>query len=167
MSIKFDLNKFLEDKATIFRLVVLFLVSIIYIAPGLLMIFYFDPELLVKLSELKLFVFSAAISLPLHILAAVLIMCSPGTQVEVLQDPSKLRGVVLSLGALIWAVVWVFLIPWLSTLNAWLYPSIGELTEKYQLIIAYLMSLAFFMVVGIAGFFKTTLPYVRQSSANK
>ncbi|WP_376869227.1 hypothetical protein AB5G97_02060 [Aeromonas veronii] len=163
MSITFDLNKFLEDKATIFRLVVLSLVSIIYIAPGLLMIFYFDPELLVKLSELKLFVFSAAISLPLHILAAVLIMCSPRTQIEVLQDPSKLRG----LGALIWAVVWVFLIPWLSTLNAWLYPSIGELTEKYQLIIAYLMSLAFFMVVGIAGFFKTTLPYVRQSSANK
>ncbi|MEL3914364.1 hypothetical protein [Aeromonas caviae] len=166
MSINFDLNKFLEDKATIFRLAVIFLVSIIYIAPGLLMIIYFDSELLVKLSEMKLFVFSAVISLPLHILAVVLIMCSPGTQIEVLQDPSKLSGIVLGFGALIWAVVWVFLIPWLSTLNAWLYPSIGELTEKNQLIIAYLMSLAFFMVVGIIGFFKKTLPYVRQSSAN-
>ena len=167
MSIKFDLNRFLEDKATILRLVVLFLISIIYIAPGLLMIVYFDLELLVKLSEIKLFVLSAAISLPLHILAAVLIMCSPGTQIEGLQDPSKLKGVVLSTGSLIWAVVWVFLIPWLSTLNAWLYPGIGELTEKYQLIIAYLMSLAFFMAVGIMGFFRITLPYVRKTSANK
>jgi hypothetical protein len=167
MNIKIDLNKLLEDKATIFRLVVLILVSIIYIAPGLFMIVYFDSELLIKLSEIKLFVFSAAISLPLHILAAVLIMCSPGTQIEVLQDPSKLRGVVLSIGALIWAVVWVFLISWLSTLNAWFYPGIGELPEKYQLIIAYLMSLAFFIAVGIRGFFKTTLPFVRQTSANK
>jgi len=167
MNIKFDLNKFLEDKATIFRLAALCLVAIIYIAPGLMIIFYFDPELLIKLSEIKLFVFSAAISLPLHILAAILILCSPATQIEVLQDPSKLKGAVLSIGALIWAVVWVFLILWFSTLNIWIFPPIAELAEQYQLIITYLICLVFFMVIGIIGFFKVTLPHVLEASANK
>lgn len=164
MSIKFDLNKFLEDKTAIFRLIVLLLASILYVSPGVLMIVYFDSELLVKLSGIKLFVISAAISLPLHLLATVLIMCSPGTQIEVLQDPSKLRGIVLSIGALVWAVALVFIIPCISALNSWLNPSVGELTEKYQLIIAYIISLSFFMAVGIRGYFKTTLPYIRQSS---
>ncbi|WP_169697764.1 hypothetical protein [Methylophaga nitratireducenticrescens] len=167
MIIKFDLNKFLENKATIFRLVVLLLISIIYIAPGLLMIVYFESRLLVELSEIKLFIFSAAISIPLHILSAVLIMCSPATQKEVFQDPSKLRGIVLSVGALIWAILWVFLIVLISSLNAWFYPTIGELAEKDQLIIAYLMSLSFFIAIAIIGFIRNTLPYVKQFSDNK
>lgn len=150
--VKFDLNKFLEDKNAMIRLAVFFVLLVLYIAPGVLLVAYARPELLVELSELKLFFLSAAVSLPLHVLAALLLVAPASTQFEIMQDPSALRRYVLSVAALVWAILLLLLLPVIAALMAWLFPAFGELSTHYQLLYAYFLFFTYCLVVFARGF---------------
>lgn len=144
---KFDLNRFLEDKNSIFRLMVLFVLIAIYIAPGVLIVAYVQPDLLVELSEIKLFFLCAAISLPLHFLATLLIIAPRPTLVEIAKDPSLIRKYVLSVGALVWAVLLLLIIPAVAEFIGHLYPSFSELNIRYQLLYTYLIFIGYCVMV--------------------
>ncbi len=159
MAIKFDINKFLEDKASIFKLAILVVLAIAYVSPGLIIIWYFDRDLLISLSELKLFVFSGGISMFIHLLAATLIMSPPATQIEVINDPSRFRVKVLGSGTLMWSLLLLLVIPITSAFISWLYPDFSYLPEKYQLMYTYLLMLFFLIASGIYGFFKITIKH--------
>lgn len=157
MKINFDVNSFLSDKALIFRLTLLLLLFIIFISPGLIMIYLFNPELLTTLSDVKLLIFSAGVSIPLHLLALVLLISSPATQISIIKDPSQFRAYSISIGAMLWAVLWVFLLLALTKLIGYLYPSFKDLPQNQQIISAYIIALAFFFGVSIFSFLKVTI----------
>lgn len=162
MEINFDVNSFLSDKALIFRLTLLLLLFIIFISPGLIMIYLFNPELLTTLSDVKLLIFSAGVSIPLHLLALVLLISSPATQISIIKDPSQFRAYSISIGAMLWAVLWVFLLLALTKLIGFLYPSFKELPQNQQIISAYIIALAFFFGVSILSFLKVTIRHMQK-----
>lgn len=156
----FNVNDFLNDRVLVFRLAILFLLFVVFISPGLIMIYLFNPEFLMGLSEIKLFIFSAGLSIPLHLLAFVLIISSPATQVGIIKDPSKFRAWSFAIGVMLWAVLWVFLILALMKLIGFLFSGFGEFPQSQQIISTYVIALVYFICVSVFSFLKVTVKHV-------
>ncbi|TPG84751.1 hypothetical protein EAH74_12045 [Pseudomonas mandelii] len=162
MKINFDVNSFLSDKTLVVRFALGVLLFVAFMSPGLIMIYLFSPTLLTDLSDLKLIIVSAGISIPLHLLALALLISSSATQLSIIEDPSQFRACSIGIGAMFWAVLWVFLLLAFTKLLGFLCPSFKELAQNQQIISSYVIALVSFFGLSIINFVRVTAKHMQR-----
>ncbi|WP_373017596.1 hypothetical protein [Thiomicrorhabdus sp.] len=147
--IKLDLNELLRDKIGTSTLLQIIFVAFFFLSPGLMALAYLDKELLIELGELKLAVLSFGLSVLLIILAGLAAVSPRSLYIAFTQNPAAINRNILSIGTLIWAYLFVLIIPALNYFIVKMFPLLGEFSDNTQLGFTYLILLFFCIFVFV------------------